>query len=66
MQIFDLHHVVVGGGVVEAGDIYWHPLKSALILQATSLNLVQPIKLLPAQLQRDAGLIGAAMVAGLE
>lgn len=65
-QIFDLHHVVVGGGVIEAGDIYWQPLKSALIAQATSLNLVQPIKLLPAQLQRDAGLIGAAMVVGLE
>jgi len=65
-QIFDLHHVVVGGGVIEAGDIYWQPLKSALISQATSLNLVQPIKLLPAQLQRDAGLIGAAMVVGLE
>lgn len=66
VQIFDLHHVVVGGGVVEAGDIYWQPLKRALISQSTSLNLVQPIKLLPAQLERDAGLIGAAMVVGLE
>ncbi|CAN2228321.1 NagC Transcriptional regulator/sugar kinase [Candidatus Nanopelagicaceae bacterium] len=65
-QIFDLHCVVVGGGVAEAGDIYWQPLNSALTTQATSLNLVQPIKLLPAQLQRDAGLIGAAMVVGLE
>jgi glucokinase len=65
-QIFDLHCVVVGGGVAEAGDIYWEPLKSALVSQSTSLNLVQPIKLLPAQLQRDAGLIGAAMVVGLE
>lgn len=65
-QIFDLHHVVVGGGVIEAGDIYWQPLKSALISHSTSLNLVQPIKLLPAQLERDAGLIGAAMVVGLE
>jgi len=65
-QIFDLHCVVVGGGVIEAGDIYWQPLKKALLSHSTSLNLVQPIKLLPAQLQRDAGLIGAAMVAGLE
>jgi glucokinase len=65
-QIFDLHYVVVGGGVIEAGDIYWQPLKKALISQSTSLNLVQPIKLAPAQLERDAGLIGAAMVAGLE
>ena len=65
-QIFDLHCVVVGGGVIESGDIYWQPLKNALITQSTSLNLVQPIKLLPAQLERDAGLIGAAMVAGLE
>ncbi len=65
-QIFDLHCVVVGGGVIEAGDIYWQPLKKALISQSTSLNLVQPIKLAPAQLERDAGLIGAAMVVGLE
>jgi glucokinase len=65
-QIFDLHCVVVGGGVTEAGDIYWLPLEKALLSHSTSLNLVQPIKLLPAQLQRDAGLIGAAMVVGLE
>jgi glucokinase len=65
-QIFDLHTVVVGGGVIEAGDIYWQPLKNALLSHSTSLNLVQPIKLLPAQLERDAGLIGAAMVVGLE
>jgi glucokinase len=65
-QIFDLHCVVVGGGVIEAGDIYWQPLKKALLSHSTSLNLVQPIKLVPAQLERDAGLIGAAMVAGLE
>lgn len=65
-QIFDLHCVVVGGGVTEAGDIYWLPLEKALLTHSTSLNLVQPIKLLPAQLQRDAGLIGAAMVVGLE
>jgi glucokinase len=65
-QIFDLRTVVVGGGVIEAGDIYWLPLQKALLLHSTSLNLVEPIKLLPAQLQRDAGLIGAAMVAGLE
>jgi glucokinase len=65
-QIFDLHCVVVGGGVTEAGDIYWLPLEKALLTHSTSLNLVQPIKLLPARLQRDAGLIGAAMVVGLE
>ena len=65
-QIFDLRTVVVGGGVIEAGDIYWLPLQKALLLHSTSLNLVQPIKLAPAQLERDAGLIGAAMVAGLE
>ncbi|MEN9380797.1 MAG: hypothetical protein RIR99_631, partial [Actinomycetota bacterium] len=44
-QIFDLHTVVVGGGVIEAGDIYWQPLKKALLSHSTSLNLVQPIKL---------------------
>jgi len=65
-QLFDLHHVVVGGGVIESGEIYWKPLENALASHSTSLNLVEPIKLLRAQLQRDAGLIGAAMVAGLE
>jgi glucokinase len=65
-QLFDLHHVVVGGGVIESGEIYWKPLENALASHSTSLNLVEPIKLLRAQLQRDAGLIGAAMVVGLE
>ena len=65
-QIFDLYRVVVGGGVIEAGEIYWNPLKNALLSHSTSLNLVEPIKLVRAQLQRDAGLIGAAMVVGLE
>ena len=65
-QTFDLHRVVVGGGVIQAGDVYWKPLEKALVSHSTSLNLAEPIKLLPAQLQRDAGLIGAAMVVGLE
>jgi glucokinase len=65
-QIIDLHHVVIGGGVTEAGDIYWKPLKKAVENYSTSLGLVEPIKLLPAQLQRNAGLIGAAMAVGLE
>jgi len=66
VQIFDLHHVVIGGGVTEAGDIYWKPLEKAVENLSTSLGLVEPIKLLPAQLQRNAGLIGAAMAVGLE
>ncbi|MCX6443985.1 MAG: ROK family protein [Actinobacteria bacterium] len=65
-QLFDLYRVVVGGGVIEAGEIYWKPLENALASHSTSLNLVEPIKLIRAQLQRDAGLIGAAMVVGLE
>jgi hypothetical protein len=51
---------------MEAGDIYWKPLKSAVENLSTSLGLVEPIKLLPAQLQRNAGLIGAAMAVNLE
>jgi len=66
VQIFDLHHVVIGGGVTEAGEIYWKPLEKAVENLSTSLGLVEPIKLLPAQLQRNAGLIGAAMAVGLE
>lgn len=66
VQIFDLHHVVIGGGVTEAGDIYWKPLEKAVESHSTSLGLVEPIKLLPAQLERNAGLIGAAMAVGLE
>lgn len=66
VQIFDLHHVVIGGGVTEAGDIYWKPLEKAVESHSTSLGLVEPIKLFPAQLERNAGLIGAAMAVGLE
>lgn len=65
-HIFDLHTIVIGGGVAEAGDIYWKPLIHAVNEQSISLGLVEPIKLLPAHLKRDAGLIGAAMAVGLE
>ncbi len=59
--IVDLHVVVVGGGVSQAGDIYWTPLRRALEAEASFAGFLAPVDVRLAQLERDAGLLGAAL-----
>lgn len=57
----DIHTVVVGGGVSQAGDIYWKPLRFHVQNEARYTGFLKDIVIKPAELNRDAGLIGAAL-----
>jgi len=57
----DIHTVVVGGGVSQAGEIYWSPLRKHLTIESKYAGFLDDINLRPAALDRNAGLIGAAL-----
>jgi len=57
----DIHTVVIGGGVSQAGDIYWNPLMANIEQEAQHEGFLNDLEILPAKLQRDAGLIGASL-----
>jgi glucokinase len=57
----DLLTVVVGGGVAQAGDIYWEPLRRHVKSEAQYAGFLSDLDLRPAKLQRDAGILGAAL-----
>ncbi|MET8144125.1 ROK family protein [Sphaerisporangium sp. NPDC005288] len=60
--VCDLDQVVVGGGVAAAGEVLFAPLSRA-VAERTSLDFVRRLRVTPAALARDAGLIGAARMA---
>ncbi|MFD9792880.1 ROK family protein [Streptomyces sp. NPDC059070] len=53
---------VIGGGVAGAGEVLFAPLRRALHEYAT-LSFVQGLRVAPAQMGNDAGLVGAAAAA---
>lgn len=57
----DLKTIVIGGGVAQSGDIYWEPLRRHVKNEAQYANFMADIDLRPAKLQRDAGILGAAL-----
>ena len=61
LDILDINTVVIGGGVSEAGEIYWQPLRKNVISEAKFAGFLDNIDLRPAKLVRDAGLLGAAL-----
>jgi glucokinase len=54
--------VVLGGGVTEAGDFLFDPLRRE-VRQRVKLVAVESVPILPAALGRDVGILGAAAVA---
>jgi glucokinase len=54
--------VVLGGGVTEAGDLLFDPLRRE-VRQRVRLVAVESVPILPAALGRDVGILGAAAVA---
>jgi glucokinase len=56
--------VVIGGGVAGAGEVLFAPLRRALHDYAT-LSFVRHLKIAPALMGTDAGLVGAAAAASL-
>lgn len=57
--VCDLDLVVVGGGVAKAGALLFDPLRAALTVYA-GLDFIRDVRVLPAELGGDAGLVGAA------
>ena len=57
--VCDLNLVVVGGGVAKAGRVLFDPLDAALANYA-GLDFIHGLRVVPAALGGDAGLIGAA------
>lgn len=53
--------VIVGGGVVEIGDLWWQPFVETL--QSFRLKHIRQIAIVQAQLGNRAGMIGAALLA---
>lgn len=61
LGILDIRTVVIGGGVSQAGSIYWDPLLAHFAKEARSTSFIEGCDLRLAQLDRDAGVIGAAL-----
>ncbi len=57
--VCDLDLVVIGGGVANAGPVLFDPLRAALRDLAT-LDFIASLRVVPAELGGDAGLVGAA------
>jgi glucokinase len=57
--VCDLDLVVIGGGVAKSGALLFDPLREALATYAR-LDFLRGLRVLPAELGGDAGLVGAA------
>jgi glucokinase len=57
--VCDLDLVVIGGGVAKSGRLLFDPLREALTRYA-GLDFIRGLRVLPAELGGDAGLVGAA------
>ncbi|MCW2877913.1 MAG: Glucokinase [Sphaerisporangium sp.] len=60
--VCDLDQVVIGGGVAGAGEVLFAPLRRAVAGRA-HLGFVRRLRVTPAALGRDGGLVGAARMA---
>lgn len=62
--VCDLDLVVIGGGVAKSGGLLFDPLRAALAGYAR-LDFLAGLRVVPAELGGEAGLVGAARLAGL-
>ncbi len=63
--VCDLDLVVIGGGVANSGALLFDPLRAALPTYA-GLEFLAGLRVVPAELGGEAGLVGAARLAGLD
>ncbi len=59
MALCDLELVVIGGGLAQAGDLLFAPLRAALD-RHVGLEFTQAVRVVPAGLGQESGLVGAA------
>ncbi|MEV0673670.1 ROK family protein [Mycobacterium sp. NPDC050441] len=60
--VCDLDLVVIGGGVAKSGALLFDPVRTALVDYA-GLEFLRGLRVVPAELGGDAGLVGAAALA---
>lgn len=58
VTVLDPDVVIIGGGVPQAGAVWWHPFEDAC--RAELIDVLQNIPLLPAELGENAAILGAA------
>ncbi len=63
VAIIDLDAIVVGGGVINAADVFWGPLEEAFNKHMRNLGFGRDCAILKAKLGSDSGLAGAGLVA---
>ena len=62
INLLNVEVVVLGGGVMAAGDLIMKPIREAA-QQATVSQAFQCVRIVPAELGQEAGMIGAAFLA---
>lgn len=62
VNLLNVEVVVVGGGVMAAGNLILEPIRDA-VQKATLSPALECCRIVPAQLGQDAGIIGAALLA---
>ena len=63
VNLLDPEIVVVGGGLVEAGDVVMGPIRESYGEHVLASEFRPEVKIVPAELGGDAGAIGAALIA---
>jgi glucokinase len=63
VNILDPEVVVVGGGLVEAGEVLMEPIREAYRVLVLSGDERPDVRIVPAELRGEAGAIGAALLA---
>ncbi|HME49651.1 ROK family protein [Mycobacterium sp.] len=63
--VCDLDLVVIGGGVARSGPLLFDPLRDALAGYA-GLEFIRGLRVVPAELDANAGLVGAGALANIE
>jgi glucokinase len=53
--------IIIGGGVADAGDILFNPIRNTIAKRAMSIQ-AKAVEVLPAQLGNSAGVIGASLL----
>ena len=61
LTTLDIRTVVLGGGVAQSGEVYWKPLREHVVNEARFTDFLADVQVKPAELERDSGLIGAAL-----
>jgi glucokinase len=64
--VLDSSVVVVGGGLIDAGDLLLDPVRVALPAHVMAPDERPDLRVVPAELGERAGAIGAALLGALE